>query len=116
MKRLLCLAAAALTLAALPAGSPAQDKDARYGKPKDYNGYFPLTPPTSKEAWERRKQGVRDQVLVATGLWPMPPKTPPSPTTPGKSEREGYPVEKVFSGGLPGHYVTGNLYRPTGKS
>src|SRR4051794_31009537 len=116
MKRLLCLAAAALTLAALPAGSPAQDKDARYGKPKDYNGYFPLTPPTSKEAGEKRKQEVREQVLVANGLWPMPPKTPLNPTIHGKIERDGYTVEKVFFASLPGHYVSGNLYRPTGKT
>src|SRR5436190_6283944 len=116
MQRLLCLAAAALTLAALPAGSPAQDKDSRYGKPKDYNGYFPLTPPTSKEAWEKRKQEVREQVLVANGLWPMLEKTPLKPTIHGKVERDGYTVEKVFFASLPGHYVTGNLYRPTGRS
>lgn len=116
MKRLLCLTAVALTLATLlPPGGSAQEKDARYGKPKDYNGYFPWTPPTSKEAWERRKQEVREQLLVANGLWPMPEKTPLKPTIHGKIEREGYTVEKVFFASMPGHYVTGNLYRPTGK-
>jgi dienelactone hydrolase len=115
MNRLLCLTAAALTLAALTPGAPAQDKDARYGKPKDYNGYFPWTPPTTREAWEKRRQEVREQVLVANGLWPMPEKTPLNPVIHGKVERDGYTVEKVFFASLPGHYVAGNLYRPTGK-
>ncbi len=121
MKRLLCLTAAALTLTALlSAGSVAQKKDtpkdARYGKPKDYNGYFPWTPPTSKEAWERRKQEVREQLLVANGLWPMPEKTPLHPVIHGKIERDGYTIEKVYFASRPGFYVCGNLYRPTGKS
>jgi dienelactone hydrolase len=116
MNRLLTLTAAALTLAALPLSTPAQDKDARYGKPKDYNGYFPWTPPTNRAAWEKRRQEVREQVLVANGLWPMPEKTPLRPVIHGKIERDGYTIEKVYFASLPGHYVTGNLYRPTGKS
>ncbi len=90
--------------------------DKRLGKPKDYNGYFPWTPPTSKEAWETRKRQLREQVLVANGLWPMPEKIPLKPVIHGKIERDGYTVENVFFASLPGHYVSGNLYRPTGKT
>lgn len=115
MNRLLCLTAVVLLSAlTLPFGF-AQDKDARYGKPKDYNGYFPWTPPVSKEAWEKRRKEVREQILIANGLWPMPPKTPLQAVIHGKIEREGYTIEKVYFASLPGHYVTGNLYRPTGK-
>src|SRR5262249_12840861 len=55
------------------------------------------------------------QVLVATGLWPMPEKTPPQPVIHGKIDRDGYTIEKVFFASYPGHYVCGNLYRPKGK-
>lgn len=90
-------------------------KDVRLGQPKDLNGYFPFSPPRTREAWNDRAKQVRTQVLVATGLWPMPEKTPLNPVIHGKIERDGYTVEKVYFASMPGHYVTGNLYRPTGK-
>ena len=79
----------------------AQDKgapvtDARLAKPKDYNGYFPWTPPTDLKGWEVRRQLVREQVLVANGLWPMPEKMPLQPVIHGKIERDGYTIEKVL--------------------
>ncbi|MBO0700006.1 MAG: acetylxylan esterase, partial [Zavarzinella sp.] len=90
-------------------------RDVRLGQPKDLNGYFPFSPPRTREAWNDRAKQVRTQVLVATGLWPMPEKTPLKPVIHGKIERDGYTVEKVYFASMPGHYVTGNLYRPTGK-
>lgn len=77
---------------------------------------FFLTPPTSLPAWQARRQAVREQILVATGLWPLPLKTPLRPTIHGRIDRQGYSVEKVFFASLPGHYVTGNLYRPRTSS
>lgn len=91
-------------------------KDVRLGKPKDLNGYFPFTPPTSKDSWNDRAKSVREQLLVANGLWPMPEKTPLKAVIHGKIEREGYTVERVYFASMPGHYVSGNLYRPTAKS
>jgi dienelactone hydrolase len=96
------------------AGEPPTDR--RLGKPKDYNGYFPWTPPTSPEAWATRRTELREQMLVANGLWPMPEKIPLKPVVHGKIERDGYTIEKVYFASLPGHYVCGNLYRPTGKA
>src|SRR6266851_5211782 len=88
-------------------------KDSRLGPPVDLNkSYFPFTPPKTKEAWEVRRKEVREQMLVALGLWPMPEKTPLKPVTHGKIDREGYTIEKVFFASMPGHYVSGNLYRP----
>lgn len=115
MRRPLLLAPLALAFFLPPA--PAQDapKDARLGKPKDYNGFFPWTPPASKEQWEKRRRELREQVLVSQGLWPLPEKTPLKPVIHGKIERDGYTIEKVYFASYPGHYVTGNLYRPTGK-
>jgi dienelactone hydrolase len=91
-------------------------KDSRLGPPVDLNkSYFPFTPPKTKEAWEVRRKEVREQMLVGLGLWPMPEKTPLKPVIHGKIDREGYSIEKVFFASTPGHYVSGNLYRPKGK-
>ncbi len=91
-------------------------KDSRLGKPKDLNGYFPFAVPASREAWEARRQDVREQVLVANGLWPLPAKTPLNAVVHGKMDRDEYTIEKVFFASHPGHYVCGNLYRPKAKS
>ena len=87
-------------------------KDARLGAPKSLNDYFPFAVPKTAEDWAARRQVVRDQVLVANGLWPMPEKAKLEPTIHGKIDRDGYTVEKVFFASTPGHYVSGNLYRP----
>jgi dienelactone hydrolase len=122
MKRILPLAVAvaALVLPAVVAvaqqGGKLPPSDLRYGKPKTLNDYFPFQPPATREAWERRRQELREQVLVANGLWPLPEKTPLAAVVHGKIERDGYTVEKVFFASYPGHYVSGNLYRPTGKA
>lgn len=94
---------------------PTQLKDPRLGKPIDYNGYFPFRVPKNLEAWEKRKADLKLQMQVALGLWPMPAKTPLNPVIRGKIERRGYTIEHVHFESLPGHFVTGNLYRPTGE-
>src|SRR5687767_9082033 len=92
---------------------PRVPDDARLGKPRDYDTTttFPLKF-SSREEWERRAHEVREQILVAIGLWPMPPKEPLKPVIHGKIDRDDYTIEKVYFASLPGHYVTGNLYRP----
>ena len=69
-----------------------------------------------KSAWERHARAIREQVLVAEGLWPMPPKTPLNPVIHGNIDRDDYTIEKVFFASYPGHYVSGNLYRPKNKT
>ena len=86
--------------------------DQRLQPPKDLNGYFPFTPPTSKAEWDKRADYVRRQILVSQGLWPMPTKTPLNAVIHGKIERPDYTVEKVYFESAPGFFVTGNLYRP----
>ncbi|MBI1916051.1 MAG: acetylxylan esterase [Planctomycetes bacterium] len=87
-------------------------RDARLGRAKTLNDYFPMDVPASKEAWETRRKALREQVLVANGLWPMPEKTPLHAVIHGKIDRDDYTIEKIFFASYPGHYVTGNLYRP----
>ncbi len=65
--------------------------------------------------WEIRAGRLRQQMLVALGLWPMPPRTPLNPVIHGKIDRDEYTIEKVFFSSYPGHYVSGLLYRPKNR-
>lgn len=94
----------------IPAGQ--LPDDARLGPLKDLNGYFPMAVPASVEAWTRRAAELRLQTRVSQGLWPEPTRTPLNPQVFGKVERDGYTVERVILESVPGHYVTGSLYRP----
>jgi hypothetical protein len=81
--------------------------------PHDVDHPWPFNPTfKDKGAWEQRADALRTQTLVATGLWPMPEKTPLNAVIHGRIDRDEYTIEKVFFASLPGHYVTGNLYRP----
>ncbi len=88
-------------------------KDTRLGALRTLNDYAPFSVPKTKEAWEARRKQLREQLLVATGLWPLPEKTPLNAVVHGKIEREGYFIEKVYFASMPGHYVSGNLYTPS---
>jgi dienelactone hydrolase len=120
MKRLLLITitlGALFLPAALTVGQQPDKQllDRRYGPPKTLNDYFPFTPPKTREEWERRKEELRQQVLVANGLWPLPEKTPLNAVIHGKIDRDEYTIEKAFFASYPGHYVSGNLYRPKNK-
>jgi len=108
------LAAEESELSVLAEGQVLQDR--RIDPPKDLNGHFPFQVPKSKEEWEKRSEELRRRILVSTGLWPMPPRTPLNAVIHGKVEREGFTVEKVYFESMPGFYVTGMLFRPSGKS
>lgn len=88
--------------------------DSRLQPRKDLNGYFPFEVPQGEAAWDARADELRRQVLVATGLWPMPEKTPLNAVTHGKFGRPGFTVEKVYFEAVPNHFVTGLLFRPDG--
>jgi dienelactone hydrolase len=89
-------------------------EDRRASAPRHLDDPATFTPafPT-RSAWEARAADLRRQVQVSQGLWPMPERPPLAPVVHGRIERDGYTIEKVFFASLPGHYVTGNLYRPT---
>jgi dienelactone hydrolase len=98
----------------LHAGKLPQDR--RLEKGKTLDDYFPMTVPSSRSAWEARRKELREQVLVANGLWPMPEKVPVHAVIHGKTDRDEYTIEKVTFASYPDHYVCGNLYRPKGKN
>lgn len=64
-------------------------------------------------AWRERADFLRRQVLVAAGLWPMPPRPPIEAVVHGEIDRGEYRIRKVYFESFPGFYVTGNLYLPT---
>lgn len=69
----------------------------------------------NKESWEKRAGELRERILVANGLMPLPQRTDLKPVIHGRIDRDDYTIEKVFFQSMPGHYVTGNLYRPKGR-
>lgn len=79
---------------------------------------YEFTPYKSKEEWKARAEYLRGQILFAAGLWPLPERTPLNAKVFGLTDKGDYTVEKVYFESFPGHYVTGNLYKPknvTGK-
>ncbi|HVS73599.1 MAG TPA: acetylxylan esterase [Phycisphaerae bacterium] len=108
---LLLISAAAMTPAMTPATQPAADVRVAHIYSKDAPAEFKPDYVT-RDGWLRRADFLRTQVLVAQGLWPMPPRTAINAAIYGKIDRGDFTVEKVAFQSLPGHYVTGNLYRP----
>ena len=87
--------------------------DRRLGPLKELSGhYFPFEIPESPKQWEQRRNDLKRRILVATGLWPMPEKTPLKPVIYGRVIRDGFTVDKVYFESYPDHYVTGLLFRP----
>ncbi len=102
------------SLRALPQGQ--LPNDCRLHPLKDLDGYFPFSPAATPDAWRVQAQQVRRQLAVSLGLWPMPERTPLNEVIHGKIELGDYTVEKVYFESVPGFFVTGNLYRPKGRT
>ena len=106
-------------LAALPARAGDETVprvDRRAVEVRTLDTPYTFTPYADKDAWLARARFLREQVLVSAGLWPMPDKGPLNAQVFGRIERSDYSVEKVYFESHPGFYVTGNLYRPLGKT
>jgi hypothetical protein len=120
MRRWVAALAVVLGTVAFPvAGTVAPRSPITQGRgdpPKTLRDDFPFTPPATAEEWAERARIVRRQIQVALGLWPMPEATPLNAVVHGRVAREGYTVDRVFFESLPGHFVTGSLYRPAGRA
>lgn len=86
--------------------------DPRDGDQRTLDGYFPFKTVTSAKAWRERAEEISLRVKVGMGLWPEPTKTPLNAVVHGLMDMGDYTIEKVFFESMPGHFVTGNLYRP----
>ena len=109
-----CSFSSAAPLKALSDGQ--MPKDSRYEKPITLHDYHPFRPVADKDAWTTRQEHIKRRIQVGCGLWPLPTKTPLNAVVHGKNHMDGYTVERVFFESFPGHFVTGNLYRPSGES
>jgi dienelactone hydrolase len=97
-----------------PQGPPSVDR--RLTQVCDLNKVYAFSGYRTREEWLERADYLRSQILASAGLLPMPPKSPLNPRVFGRTERDGYTVEKVYFESHPGFLVTGNLYRPRNRS
>lgn len=77
-----------------------------------YTSEFPMDVAGWESDWEARREQVKNRVLLAAGLWPLPAKTPLNAVVHGRVERDDYTIDRVYFESFPGHFVTGNLYLP----
>jgi len=68
----------------------------------------------SLKDWQQHADSIRRQLRAGMELEKFPARTPLNPKSRNKQILEGYSVEAVVFESVPGFYVTGNLYRPTG--
>jgi Acetyl xylan esterase (AXE1) len=123
MKKLprLTLPALSVLLALMPSSSFAQElpkTDLRLTEIRHLDLTYDFAGYRGKEEWLDRAARLKKQIMVSAGLWPVPAKAPVKAMVFGKVDRGDHTVEKVYFESYPGHYVTGNLYRPknvTGK-
>ena len=90
-------------------------QDSRLSNVYHHNYSFELPQYKQLEEWEDRSKHLKEAILISAGLWPYPDKCALQSKISDKLEYDGFTVEKVSFESYPGFYVTGNLYRPTGK-
>lgn len=91
---------------------PVQDR--RNTVCRDPYTYFTLPTFQSRAAWESHAARLRRHLLVSSGLFPLPERTPLNSRVFDPTSHDDYIVEKVTFESRPGFLVTGNLYRPVG--
>jgi dienelactone hydrolase len=89
--------------------------DVRHAELPDFKTHFQTPAYKSKKDWDANRTRVRQQILTAAGLAPMPLKTPLRPRSVRRLEYPGYAIEAIIMEPLPGYYLGGNLYLPTGR-
>lgn len=92
---------------------PAPTVDRRNAEVPDTDTHVTLGSFETKEAWDAHRARVKQRILTAAGLDPMPQRSPLNPQRFGRLERDGYTIEKVLLETWPGFYLGGNLYVPT---
>ena len=85
---------------------------------KTLNGDFPFKVPGSVDRWRERADRLRVRVAVASGLFPMPDRPSIDARVhrvvrrPAAADWPGVEIEMVAFESLPGHHVTGMVFRP----
>jgi dienelactone hydrolase len=66
-------------------------------------------------AWETRAATLRTHILVSSGLYPPPEKTPLRPLLSPPVARDGYTVQSIVLETRPSYFLTGSLFLPAGR-
>lgn len=69
----------------------------------------------SLKRWQQHADSARRQLKTGMQFENFPKRTPLNPKSRNKQTLNGYTVEAVVFESVPGFFVTGNLYKPTGK-
>lgn len=69
---------------------------------------------TDRASWEKRAAMLRKGILAGADLTPLPERTPLNAVVHSVKKCDGYTVANVYLESIPGFFVTGNLYRPSG--
>ena len=98
-------------------GLPSPSKgETRHTEPVTLHDYHPFRKVDQAKYWPTRQEAIKKRALLACGLLPLPEKTPLNVHRFDALEQEGFQVERVYFESFPGHYVTGSLFTPLGKS
>ena len=102
----------AVLAACLAAQGQIPAQDARNVNLPNTDTHFAARTYKTLAEWQSRRGFLRQQILSAAGLLPLFPKNDLHPQIFGRTEYQGYSIEKVLLETLPGYYLGGNLYRP----
>jgi hypothetical protein len=64
-------------------------------------------------SWEKRKDSLKQEMMAALRLSPLPPKPSSLPIICNKRKMDGYTIENIAFELLPGLYICGSLYKPS---
>ena len=93
-----------------------QPDDSRLGELVNLNGYFPFQRVENKDQWAERQREIKTRLSISQGLWPEPTKSELNAVVHGRVQYDDYVIDRVYFESIPGHFVTGSLYRPKGKT
>jgi hypothetical protein len=65
--------------------------------------------------WTQHADSIKQNLRKGMELETLPKRTPLNPEFRNKKTMDGYSVEAVVFESMPGFFVTGNLYKPSGK-
>jgi hypothetical protein len=94
--------------------TPDAVKDRRAQSVKHTDTVFIFPEFSSIGEWESKADTFRRRILLSSGLWPLPEKTPLYTKIFDRIQHSDYSIEKVHFQAWPGYFVTGSLYRPVG--
>jgi len=107
--------ATVLALAVPVTQAAVSDTDNRQVELAGVKTHFKMPEYASRKEWEARKAKLREQILSAAGLLPMPERSALRPKIVKRVTCPDYVIETVLLETLPGYFLGGNLYLPRAR-